>query len=342
MKISAQLGAFADRLADDELTVRVDLEAPAAPEPGHETGRVGSCLQIVLDRGAAMDGAPLEGALDAIAAIAHRLDARDSFGLVAFDAEAAVLVPAGPLTDMDEVVDRLARIEAAGPSHLAAGYRRGLDEVRRATDESGATLLVVSDGHAGLQPHRRESLEQLARDAHADGIVTSTLTYGRGGDELLLPALARAGSGRHHRARSASAVGAAIASEVADLLARSVQSVTLAVRLEDDLEVVGVDPEVPSTRSAGGLTFELGDLYFDEQRQLALRLRVPALHRSGLRRLGSLDLCYAELPSLVEQRVVVPLILSTPSRDQAAGATTSAGYADRGAAPTSWPADGEY
>ncbi len=284
-----------------------------------EAARPGSCLQIVLDRGASMAGAPLEGMLDAIAAIVHRLDARDSFGLVAFAAEAGVVVPAGPLTDMDEVVDRLARVQSDGPSDLAAGYRLGVAEVRRVTEGAGGTLLIVSDGRAGHDLLDGERLEGLARTAHADGIVTSTLTYGEGCEETFLTALARAGSGNHHVADSAATASAAIASEVADLLARSVQSVSLTVRLEDAVELVGHDANIPLDRGPRGtFAVELGDLYFEEQRRLALRLRTGRPETPAPRSLGSVELRYAELPSLVEQQVVLPLVLEDSTQDVSA------------------------
>jgi Ca-activated chloride channel family protein len=284
-----------------------------------------------------MAGAPLEGMLDAIAAIVHRLDARDSFGLVAFAADAGVVVPAGPLTDMDEVVDRLARVQPDGPSDLAAGYRLGVAEVSRVAEGAGGTVLIVSDGRTGHDLLDGERLEGLARTAHADGIVTSTLTYGGGREETLLTALARAGSGNHHVADSAATASAAIASEVADLLARSVQSVSLTVRLEDAVELVGHDADLPLDRGPGGtFAVELGDLYFEEQRRLALRLRAGRPGAPAPRSLGSVELRYAELPSLVEQQVVLPLVLED-STDEAAS-PERAEWAGGAAAftPASW------
>lgn len=153
MKFSAQLDVdVVAHEADDEVTLLLDLVAPSAPESDED--RVGSSLQVVLDRSGSMAGAPLEGALSALAGLVQRLDERDNFGVVAFDDTVQVVVPAGPLTDREEVVDRLAQVEPGGMTDLSGGYLRGLQEARRVAGDGGGTLLVISDGHAKPR-HRR-------------------------------------------------------------------------------------------------------------------------------------------------------------------------------------------
>ena len=78
----------------DEVSILIELEAPEAPT----TERAPSALQIVLDRSGSMSGPPLEGAKKALAGVISRLDPHDVFGVVAFDNEAQVAVPAGLLT----------------------------------------------------------------------------------------------------------------------------------------------------------------------------------------------------------------------------------------------------
>ena len=319
MKFSAQLGVnVVAHEADDEVALLLDLEAPAAPESDGD--RAGSSLQIVLDRSGSMAGPPLEGALEAIAGLVQRLDARDNFGLVTFDSSVQVVVPAGPLTDKGAVIDALARVRAGGMTDLSGGYLRGLQEVKRVAGETGGTLLIISDGHVNQGIADPGQLGDLARDAQGKGIVTSTLGYGLGYDETLLTALARGGSGNHHFAENPDAAGAAIASEVTDLLAKSVQAASLTVQFSSDVEMLRLYNDLPATQiGEGRVMIELGDFYFSEQRKLLMRFKVPAMAALGLAQIASLELRYVELPSLLEHVITLPVTVNVVPGDEAAG-----------------------
>ena len=123
MKFSAQLDVnIVAHEADDEVALLLDLEAPGAPESAVE--RASTSLQVVLDRSGSMSGDPLAGAVRALVGLVQRLDARDNFGVVVFDDQAEVVVPAGPLTDKAEVVQRLQSIQTGGTTDLGVGYLR--------------------------------------------------------------------------------------------------------------------------------------------------------------------------------------------------------------------------
>ena len=69
--------------------------------PGRDSGaqRPPSTLQVVLDRSGSMSGERLHAAKHALESLIARLDPTDNFGLVTFDDEVAVPIPAGPLAD---------------------------------------------------------------------------------------------------------------------------------------------------------------------------------------------------------------------------------------------------
>src|SRR3954451_19566045 len=82
--------------AEDQVSVLLELAAPAAKR---SQTRAPSTLQVVLDRSGSMAAAPPESAKAALIARVGRLEPPDHFGLVVFDDEVPVAVPAGPLTD---------------------------------------------------------------------------------------------------------------------------------------------------------------------------------------------------------------------------------------------------
>jgi len=129
----------------DELTLLVELTAPT---PATTTIRQPATLQVVLDRSGSMAGDRLEGAKAALIALVDRLDPADNLGVVAFDNQVQIVVPAGPLTNKAAVKQAIAEVDAGGSTDLSAGYLRGLQEARRVCGPGGAALLLVSDGHA--------------------------------------------------------------------------------------------------------------------------------------------------------------------------------------------------
>jgi Ca-activated chloride channel family protein len=215
-------------------------------------------------------------------------------------------------------------VHSGGSTDLGAGYLRGLRDLRRvfapgSAGGRGATLLVISDGHVNAGITDVDRFASLTSKAYADGVVTSTLGYGRGYDETLLAAIARSGSGNHVFAADPDAAGAAIAQEVDGLLDKVVQAATLTVRFEPTVRMLRVYNDLPAQQiGAGEVMIELGDLYSHEQRKLLLRFQVPAMDALGLAQIATLELQYVELPGLVEHTMSLPLSVNVVPGDEAA------------------------
>lgn len=107
---------------------------------------------------------------------------------------------------------------------LGAGLMRGLREIRwvvstsstaarrstdgsGSTDATGATLLVISTGHANQGITGHDQWRGLVPTAFKGGVVTSTIGIGRGYDETLLSAISGSGAGNHAFADEPDAAG---------------------------------------------------------------------------------------------------------------------------------------
>ena len=88
-------------------------------------------------------------------------------------------------------------IRPGGSTNLSGGLLRGLQEARRAAGRRGATLLLLSDGHANLGETDPDRLAGVVAGAAAHGVTTSTIGIGHGYDESLMAAIARGGNGSH-------------------------------------------------------------------------------------------------------------------------------------------------
>lgn len=300
---------------DDQVSVMIELSAPTAPDDD----RVPSTLQVVLDRSGSMRYDRLDGAKAALAGLVDRLDPRDRFGLVVFDRTVEVTVPAAPLTDKAAVKRAIAGVQAHGSTDLSGGYLRGLQEARRVAGATGATVLLISDGHANAGVTDPEVLAQVAAEAYAHGVTTSTLGFGLGYDERIMSALARGGSGNEHFAEEPDTATALIAGEVEGLLSQTAQAASLHVRLAPVAKHVLVVNDLPATAVDDGLMIELGSFYAGETRKLVLTFDVPAVATLGLTEVATLTFTYVELPALAQHTVTVPVHVNVVPGDHAAG-----------------------
>src|SRR5687768_10935864 len=113
---------------EDRVSVLLEVTAPERPRPERAPGT----LVVVLDRSGSMAGPPLDAAKGALEALIGRLAPADRFGLVAYDHEAQVIVPAEPLADKDAVRAAIRAVQPGGSTNLSGGYLRGVQEARRA------------------------------------------------------------------------------------------------------------------------------------------------------------------------------------------------------------------
>ena len=302
---------------DTQVSVLVEL---TAPDDVRRQSRPESTLQIVLDRSGSMAGGRLDAAKTALLALVDRLDPCDRFGLVTFDHHASVIVPAGPLTDKMAVKRAISDIREGGSTDLSGGYFRGLQEARRVAGQGGATLLLISDGHANAGLCDPQQLGDVARKARTDKITTTTVGMGLGYDERLLSAIAAGGAGNEHFAENADTAVTLIAGEVDGLLSMAVQAGALLVKMSPYVRGVQVLNELPSIVAVPeGLLVELGSLYAGETRKLVITFDVPAIAGLGLAEIASLEFSYVALPALEQHTVTVPLHVNVVPGDQAAG-----------------------
>jgi Ca-activated chloride channel family protein len=302
---------------DDRVSVLVELTAPQQPA---DATRPASTLVVVLDRSGSMAGERLTAAKTALLALVDRLDPRDRFGLITFDTHVATVVPAGPLSDKSAVKHAIAGVREGGTTDLSAGYFRGIQEARRVAGRDGATVLLISDGHANAGLTDAGQLGDVARKAQADGVTTSTLGMGLGYDERLLSAIASGGAGNELFAQTADEAISHIAGEVEGLLSLAAQAGSLLVRMSPYVRGVRVINELPSIVDVpDGVLIELGSFYAGEARKLVLTFDVPGIPSLGLAEIATLEFTYVALPAIEQHTVTVPLCVNVVPGDQAAG-----------------------
>ena len=326
MQFTAQLDVDVVALeAEDEVTCLVSLTAPV---PDGLADRPGETLIAVVDRSGSMSGGPIAAVRTALHQLVDRLKPQDRFGVVVFDSEALVQVPTHAMADHDTTTVHalIEGITPRGQTDLSGGYLLGLSEARRHATETGASVILLSDGHANEGITDPAQLGSVAAKARADGITTTTIGMGQGYDETLLAEVATQGSGSHRFAFTDDDAIAVVSEEAGDLLSKSILNAVARIRPSDPAMVdrIGTLHDVPRwiETDADGvkhLVVPLGDLYAGEERQLLLHFPVPALAALGLHQLAQIAIEYVAMPDLLQQVVTWPVMVNVVPGDEAAG-----------------------
>lgn len=326
MKLNAKLDV--DVLAlqqDDEVTCLLTFEAPISADIAD---RPGETIVVVVDRSGSMRGRPLDAVRSSLHALLDRVKPQDTFGVVTFDDTAAVAVPARPIRDhhVPTVHALIEGIASGGSTDLSGGYLLGLAEARRNLGATGATVLLLSDGHANAGITDPVQVGGLAARARDERITSSTIGIGSGYDETLLNEVATSGSGSHRFALTPDDAAAVVSEEAGDLLSKAIVNAFVRIKPTDPalLGAIGTLHDVRrwiETDADGHqvIVIPLGDLYAGETRELLVHFAVPALAALGHQLLAEFTIDYVTLPDLVAQTITWPMAVNVVPGDEASG-----------------------
>lgn len=307
--------------AADKVTLMLDLTAPQNPK---HASRPGQAVQVVLDRSGSMEGEPLDAAKGSLLKLVDRLALQDSFGLVAFDDSALVIVPTRLMADHDMPAMRKAirNLKTGGSTDISAGYLLGLRELNRVQATGGATLLLVSDGHANAGEKDPKFFADVSTKSAGEKVTTSTIGLGTGYDETILEALAQGGGGAHRFAGTIDEAIGAIAAEVDDLLDKSIVNAVLRVTPTQVISgppAIEIIQRLPYWVDGDTYVVQLGDLYSGENRRFVIDLRVPEIQSLGLCKIADITVEYLDLAQRQEISVTMPVNVNVVPGDVAAG-----------------------
>ena len=307
--------------SSDKVTLMLDLTAPA--NPAHAS-RPGQCVQVVLDRSGSMEGQPLDSAKGSLLKLVDRLAPQDSFGLVAFDDQALVIVPTRTMADhhMPSLRKAIRDLSTGGSTDISAGYLMGLRELNRVQAVGGSTLLLISDGHANAGEKDPKFFTDVSSKSATEKVTTSTIGLGTGYDETILEALAQGGGGAHRFAGTIDEAVGAIAAEVDDLLDKSIVNALLRVTPSAVLAgapKIEVLQRLPYWIDGDTYVVQLGDLYSGENRRFVIDIPVPAMAALGLATIADITIEYLDLAQRQEISVSMPVNINVVPGDVASG-----------------------
>ena len=305
----------------EKVTMMLDMTAPITDAA---KSRPGQAVEVVLDRSGSMSGAVFESAKESILKLIDRLAPQDSFGLVAFDDQALIVAPMRTMADHEMPALRKAvrEMQTGGSTDISAGYTMGLRELSRVATDAGATLLLISDGHANAGEQDPVVLAQIATTHASNKVTTSTIGLGTGYDEKILEAMAQGGNGAHRFAYTIDEAIGAIAAEVDDLLEKSVVNAVMrftpspALTTNPRIEIL---QRLPHFKEGDTYVVQLGDLYAGENRRFVIDIEVPGMPALGLATIADLTLEYLDVAKMQEISVSMPIQVNVVPDDVAKG-----------------------
>jgi Ca-activated chloride channel family protein len=184
------------------LDVLVRVQAPDQPEQD-KVAVTPKRLALVVDRSGSMDGQPLTEALRCVTHIADCLTPVDQLSVVVYDDKVNVLLPLAPMQSPTVVRQLVANIQSGGSTDLFGGWEAGAKQLEGGVTSTISRVILLSDGQANHGLREISEIEKHCRAMLARGVSTTTVGLGRGFNEDLMIAMARAGGGQQYYGQTA-------------------------------------------------------------------------------------------------------------------------------------------
>ena len=251
------------------LEVMVRVQAP--DQPGESQHKItAKRLSLVVDRSGSMDGQPLTEALKCVTHIAERMTAADQMAVVVYDDSVDTLVPLAPMMSAEAIRRAIAHVESGGSTDLFAGWQEGAKQLEGGTTDVISRVLLLSDGQANNGLLDVSAIEKHCQEWLAKGVSTTTVGLGRGFNEDLMIAMARAGGGQQYYGQTASDLYDSFDEEFSLLQALCLRQ--LDIKLIPASGVI-IEPVGLVQQNADG-SYRLSDLAWGSQAWLVLRLHI--------------------------------------------------------------------
>jgi len=258
--ISAQGGAI-------DMMVRV--QGPEQPE-GDNSKVTPKRLSLVVDRSGSMSGQPLHEALKCVQHIASCMTPQDRISVVVYDDNVNVLMPLGPVTSPDAMKRLLATVDSGGSTNLFGGWEDGAKQLEKGQESSISRVILLSDGQANHGLLEQDAIEVHCREWLAKGVSTTTVGLGRGFNEDLMIAMAKAGGGQQYYGQTAADLFDSFDEELSLLQALCLRQLNLKLI---PAQGVIIEPLGVFDQNADG-TYQLSDLAWGAESWLAVRLHI--------------------------------------------------------------------
>ncbi|MCU0673667.1 MAG: VWA domain-containing protein [Myxococcota bacterium] len=286
LALEAEARAGVSLETDGRVDVRAELAHAQLPRAGGETdlvvrvrggdapasarGRVR--VHLVIDRSSSMR-ASWGDVLASASAVVDQLGADDELHVVAYDANATVVVPLGRVGDGASAKRAIRQLSVGGGTNIEVGLRAAYDAVLRAPGDVAPLVVLLSDGVPNGGAFTADELAPMAANASARvGCTTTVVGLGNEFDADVLQAIATAGGGGYHVAANVGDLSEVLRAEVRAQLRVAARAVEVGVDLPEGVELLDAPESV--VRVSAGVRLRMPQLRERAERRVVLRVRV--------------------------------------------------------------------
>ena len=251
------------------IDIMVRVQGPDQPD-ANKTNVTPKRLSLVVDRSGSMSGQPLHEALKCVEHIASCMTTDDRISVVVYDDKVNVLMPLGPVTSQDAMKRLLSTVEEGGSTNLFGGWEEGAKQLEMGQESSISRVILLSDGQANHGLLEQDAIEKHCREWLAKGVSTTTVGLGRGFNEDLMIAMAKAGGGQQYYGQTAADLFDSFDEELSLLQALCLRQLSLKLI---PAQGVIIEPLGVFDQNADD-TYQLSDLAWGAESWLAVRLHI--------------------------------------------------------------------
>lgn len=273
--------------------VKMELVLKAEERDREGAVRTPTDFVIVLDRSGSMGGERMEHAHAAVRELISQLAVDDRFGLVSYDSYAEIAIPLSSATPEARGTWRqvVAGITPRGGTNMSSGLDLALG-MTGASPGRAARMILISDGHANEGDATVGGLSNRARRFATKEAVVSTIGVGEGFNELLMSAVADAGTGNYYYAAETVQLAQIFSDEFAASRETVATAVAVTIETADGVQVVDA-AGYPLEHRGRQTVFRPGSLFSGQERRIWVTLSVPN-HALGERSLGRFSLAFKD------------------------------------------------
>ena len=237
-------------------------------------------LALAIDVSGSMAGEKLAAAKKTAEEVTEALSPQDRLTIVAFSAEATLLLSAATMDSAgkQKALSAVRQLKSSGDTNLSDGWLLAAEQLAVAlqlTPEASHRVVLLSDGHANRGITDAAELATHAGELLTRGIITSTVGIGDGYDEALLGGMAEAGGGRLHDAEHAEEIAEVVLGELREGRAAALERVQLRITVPANARAEVVGPWA-KTVIPGEIAVLVGTLVYERPRRVVIRIHCPS------------------------------------------------------------------
>ncbi|MBE0558505.1 MAG: VWA domain-containing protein, partial [Proteobacteria bacterium] len=230
----------------------------------------------------------IDFAKTALSKLIDQLGPEDILSVVIYDNQIEVLWPARRVRDKRELKSLIAEVYPRNSTNLGGGMTEGFRQVERnASRRYVNRVILLSDGLANQGITSSYELGRIARTYRSRSISLTTMGVGLDYNEDLMVGLAENGGGNYYFIEHPRSLAGIFENEFSSLSQLMAHNCHIELTLGEGVRVSDIVGYSYDVRGRTCL-ISLGDVYYDEERDITIELDIPK--GTGSRRIASGDL----------------------------------------------------